>query len=85
MRKRASPAAPCVAEMETNGLGSTDESMIFNNDHSKGDDVDSAEREAGDGGDGSGCHSDCSTADGQFKESDTPDTQWTSIASSGFE
>lgn len=59
--------------------------MIFNNHHSKGDDVDSAEREAGGGGDSSGYHSDCSTADGQFKESDTPDTQLTSIASSGVE
>ena len=59
--------------------------MILNNDHSKGDDVDSAEREAGGGGDSSGSHSDCSSADGQFEESDTFDTHLTSIASSGVE
>lgn len=59
--------------------------MILKNDHSKGDGVDSAKREAGGGGDSSGYHSDCSTADGQSKESDTPDTQKASIASSGVE
>lgn len=57
--------------------------MTLKNDHSKGDGVDSAEREAGGGGDSSGYHSDCSTADGQFEESGAPDTQLTSIASSG--
>jgi len=59
--------------------------MIFDNDHSKGDDVDSAEREAGGGGDSSGYHSDYPTVNGQFEESDTPETQLTSIASSGVE
>jgi len=38
--------------------------MIFDNDHSKGDDVDSAEREAGGGGDSSGYHSDYPTVNG---------------------
>ncbi len=56
---------------------------MLNNDHSEGDNVCSAEREAGGGSDCSGYNSDSSTADIQVEESDTADTQTTSVGSSG--
>ena len=63
------------------GWRSTDEPKVLNNDHSEGDHVCSAEREASGGSDSSGYNSDCSTADGQVEEPDTPDTQPTSVGS----
>jgi len=56
---------------------------VLYDDLSEGDNVCSAEREAGGGSDCSGCNSDCSIADIQVEESDTADTQTTSVGSSG--
>jgi len=73
VKKWVGLSAPLIAEMEADGL-LTDEPTVSNNDQSECEDVYSAEREAGGGSDSSGHNSDCSTAHGQIKESDTPDT-----------
>lgn len=55
---------------------------MLNDDSSKGDDVESVEREARDGDDSSSYNSDDSTVDGQDENSNTLDTQSTSVSSS---
>ena len=56
---------------------------MLDGDRSEDGDVGSVEREARGGGDGSGYNSDGSTAGGQDEDSNMPDTQPTSVSSSG--
>ena len=56
---------------------------MLDDDRSEGGEVGSVGREARGGGDSSGYNSDGSTAGGQDEDSSTPDTQPTSVSSSG--
>ena len=56
---------------------------MLNDDRSKDGDVGSVGRETHGGGDSSAYSSDGSTAGGQDEDSNTPDTQPTSVSSSG--